>query len=598
MPDSAINIQISPGTSASYKSIDTLHWDNVPMFVVLSGENGSGKSQLLELLARHITQTVDPATRRPPGMAVDISGQPLNPSDVAYLPSRQDNPSTMIANIQALHSERGNVFAQLGQDISYDVRQTRKRSRIEQRLGVPLHLAQASPELASKIFSKYEYMVEDLDIMYSAAVVFFAYKLQLLDLLAKDKTRLEAEEEIGTPPWETLNKALKSAGFRYEIPSPMETSITEDYNIKFIDISNGVSISIADLSSGEQMILRILAMLFASETYNVFPKLLLLDEPDAHLHPSLSYQFMDILQKIFVDRYNIRVIMTTHSPSTVALAPEGSIYVMSRDQPRITKARSKLSVIGLLTAGLVLVSRTTRFVFVEDEDDALFYGMIKEVLSDYSSRKDKMALAPAPSIVFLSASIGTGKAKTSGGESKVRAWIEKFDLSLLDTIFLGLVDRDFGASPPNRVFVIGRYSLENYLLDPIVVFGLLCGLKLAPFVQGVMITPGNEHQISELNDQQLQSVVTTICAIVGDDHRLSSLPKDLIEVRFTNGAKLYYPQWVLDFRGHDLMAVYQHKFGGPKAVTPPRLREYWQRVRMMPVELAEIMRKIQTWVAP
>lgn len=97
-----------------------------------------------------------------------------------------------------------------------------------------------------------------------------------------------------------------------------------------------------------------------------------MDEPDAHLHPSMTRQFIDILKGVLVDHYKVRVILTTHSPSNVALAPETSLFVMAREQPRIRRATSKAEAIGLLTSGLVIVSPGTRFVLVEDEDDVRF----------------------------------------------------------------------------------------------------------------------------------------------------------------------------------------------------------------------------------
>ena len=40
-------------TEGAYKSIKSLNWDNITEFVVVTGINGSGKTQLLELLNFH-----------------------------------------------------------------------------------------------------------------------------------------------------------------------------------------------------------------------------------------------------------------------------------------------------------------------------------------------------------------------------------------------------------------------------------------------------------------------------------------------------------------------------------------------------------------
>jgi hypothetical protein len=130
---------------------------------------------------------------------------------------------------------------------------------------------------------------------------------------------------------------------------------------------------------------------------------------------------------VLVERYKVRVIMTTHSPSTIALAPEGSIFEMSRTSPRIRPSPGKYHTIGLLTAGLVVVSPNTRFVLVEDQDDVEFYDVIRNILTDYGPSRDDKAIAPTPTLVFLPASVGKGSGKVSGGKSVVKQWVEKFD---------------------------------------------------------------------------------------------------------------------------------------------------------------------------
>jgi AAA15 family ATPase/GTPase len=45
------------------------------------------------------------------------------------------------------------------------------------------------------------------------------------------------------------------------------------------------------------------------------------DEFDAHLNPSIAEKFIEVIQTYFVNK-GVQVIMTTHSPSTVAFAKE------------------------------------------------------------------------------------------------------------------------------------------------------------------------------------------------------------------------------------------------------------------------------------
>ena len=43
----------------------------------------------------------------------------------------------------------------------------------------------------------------------------------------------------------------------------------------------------------------------------------------------MTRHLLNVIKDVLVERYNVRTILTTHSPSTVALAPADSIFVMS-----------------------------------------------------------------------------------------------------------------------------------------------------------------------------------------------------------------------------------------------------------------------------
>jgi len=114
--------------------------------------------------------------------------------------------------------------------------------------------------------------------------------------------------------------------------------------------------------------------LFNSIQYGVLPRLMLLDEPDAHLHPSLTKQFIQSIQDVLVKKFGVQVIMTTHSPSTIALSPEGNIYELKKNPTSIEKLGSKSQGINILTSGFISVTEGAKFVLVEDQSDVYFYS--------------------------------------------------------------------------------------------------------------------------------------------------------------------------------------------------------------------------------
>jgi hypothetical protein len=297
---------------------------------------------------------------------------------------------------------------------------------------------------------------------------------------------------------------------------------------------------------------------------------------------------------VLVKKYKVRVIMTTHSPSTVALAPEESLFEMQRVSPRIRRSQSKADTIGLLTAGLVTVSASTRFVLVEDDDDVLFYSAVRDILMDFGPSKDREKLRPSPTIVFLPASRGKGAGKTGGGSSVVTQWVEKFDAQPLSKLVRGIVDRDVSNSATARVYVGARFSIENYLLDPFVVLARLLDEGKPLTIAGIAVSRGDEHQIRALDRSQMKKVVDAVAHRI--EPRLpitTALNLPPVLVSFTNGNVVEYPRWMIDFRGHDLLPIYQAEFGGPNVIAPPRLLSSFMRVRLLPAELAKIMQRLQ-----
>jgi energy-coupling factor transporter ATP-binding protein EcfA2 len=365
-----------------------------------------------------------------------------------------------------------------------------------------------------------------------------------------------------------------------------------DYELKLRDRNSKVEIRALDLSSGEQALLQLVLWLYSSGRPGVFPKLLLLDEPDAHLHPSMTTQFFAVISEVLVAKHGVRVIMTTHSPSTVALAPEDSVFELERGAKAVKKVVNRQDVISILTAGLVTVSRSTKFCFVEDEDDVEFYEAIRDILTDYGPSRDPAALQTSPSIHFISTSIGSGKTKTPGGRTVVEKWVEKLDAEPLNRTFVGLVDRDSSNAAKNRIHVLRRYSFENYMLDPLNIFGLLLENGTNPHVRMLKVSPGDEHLLRVQPEDQLQAIADVITNSM-EATDLSIKTSKTSVVKYTVNRDIVVPSWVIDHRGHDLLPIAQKTFGGPGIINPPRLIKALRRCRLIPCELASIFAEIQ-----
>jgi len=165
-------------------------------------------------------------------------------------------------------------------------------------------------------------------------------------------------------PWELINEFLNGfQNFDYEISYPNQFDRDRYFRQSNIPFSprlknnkKGIAINFGSLSSGEQVLCSLALCLFKSKSDNLFPKLLLLDEVDATLHPSMIDNLIKVITDILVKK-GTKVILATHSPTTVALVPEESIFVVNREGENRIEHHDRKSAIDILTQGYVTLDK-------------------------------------------------------------------------------------------------------------------------------------------------------------------------------------------------------------------------------------------------
>jgi energy-coupling factor transporter ATP-binding protein EcfA2 len=591
-----LTFEITPRNGGTYKSISTLSWADIPGFAILTGKNGSGKTQLLEIMAYHFSGASPPEFGpNPLPVEVQTTGVTYTPDEIAYVPSGgrfSGGPAVSLQTMaqfrqQALQHVR-NMHGQRN-----DIPSFIRSHRILNRLGGKVPPSHGDQKPFEELLNDADFVADDIDITAGLTYVFMAHRFKLIQAHERKTPGFDKDGKfLGPAPWDVLNEALGAAGFPYQVISPLGTDLLGHYDLRLKDQSSGLEIAARDLSSGEKVLLQLVLWLFSASKQGQFPKLLLLDEPDAHLHPSMTTQFLDVISEVLVNRHNVRVIMTSHSPSTIALAPDGAVFQLERGASKVIKVRQRSDIISVLTAGLVTVSRTTKFCFVEDENDVVFYAAVYDVLMDHGPNRDPMALLPAPSMAFIPASVGSGREKIAGGCSVVKKWVEKLDAEPLDRTFFGIIDKDAANVSSGRLHVLGRYSFENYLLDPLNLYCVLLEEGDAPSIPGVQISFGSEHLLRLQPNSDLQAIADNITA------KMETIEPKLAttatyRVSYTADRHIEVPSWVIDHRGHDLLPIAQRAFGGARVITPPRLVKALRRGRLLPVELATILATIQ-----
>ena len=147
-----------------------------------------------------------------------------------------------------------------------------------------------------------------------------------------------------TPPWETFREVLANmrhaaggAGvfdFEFTDPEADRLNHAEHMQYSFVtqmtDWATGASYEVENLSTGEAIFMTLCVAWFNQSMGRKLPALLLLDEVDAMLHPSMVGALLSCLKELYV-RHGTKVIMASHCPATVALLEEGEIFRVSRD---------------------------------------------------------------------------------------------------------------------------------------------------------------------------------------------------------------------------------------------------------------------------
>lgn len=420
--------------------------------------------------------------------------------------------------------------------------------------------------------------------------VFYNYRLSEIELQAKKETEDDIKVAIGEKPWVVLREIIRESKLPFDVNDPSNNGIRDGFQLKLTHQILKEEINFNDLSSGEKVLISLVFYLYNSQEKKVFPKLLLLDEPDAHLHPSMSQQFLNVIKNVLVDKFGVQVIMTTHSPSTVILAPNGSICEMSRVEPRIRKSPSKNHSVSLLTAGLVYVGEGTKYFLVEDNDDVSFYSFA------YNQLTTENQIDATIPLVFIPAST---KDK-SGGKDVVQNWVNKLQESGLVNIVQGLIDADSGNAISDGVYKIDRYSIENYLADPILVFAALIDKEKNPPIPGLKLSVGEEYKLKSLPAETLQKVADSIILIVEPELKKyfpdfdPATETERVEVKFIGDTTLFYPRWLLNRRGKTILnEIYNNIFTSP-IINFTTLFKALRKLNMFPKDLVDKLNEIKT----
>lgn len=400
-------------------------------------------------------------------------------------------------------------------------------------------------------------------------------------------TEEEFYAQFGERPWIIANRILTDAfdgKFLFSVPD--ENSQSYAYQAQLMQAEENISVSVDNLSSGEKTLLWLALTLFNSQYYEAdsvqTPKILLIDEPDAYLHPKMVEKMYKTLES-FKNNFNVIIIVSTHSPTTAALAPSENIYLVENNAVRCV---DKDSAISELLDGVTQISLSPdnrRQVFVESQYDADVYQAIFSRIASNSKLLD-----PRISLYFVSSGPKMPedqlKAKARqilnindeqllnefvkgvngvGSCSQVVGQVVALSKSDHETV-RGIIDWDLRNNESDNICVLSKntaYSIENITIDPICVLLLLHVDYPDEFTMNYICGSDVEWSDWLENDELLQkSIDIYIRNVLGRDNKKDAMLSYMSEkILLTDSGYLL-------MEGHSLERLVKEKY--------PRLNGY------------------------
>jgi predicted ATPase len=156
--------------------------------------------------------------------------------------------------------------------------------------------------------------------------------------------------------------------------------VIENYNFSKIevDINKDLGDLFKNLSSGHKIVLLTIVRLVDTVEER---SLVLLDEPETHLHPPLLSAFMKALSNLLRQRNAVAVI-ATHSPVVLQEVPKSCVWKFSRSGSYSKAERLSLESYGENLGAL------TREVFGFEVTDSGFHKLVSDVVNDSYSYEE------------------------------------------------------------------------------------------------------------------------------------------------------------------------------------------------------------------
>lgn len=368
---------------------------------------------------------------------------------------------------------------------------------------------------------------------------------------------------FGESPIKILNDVLnvydvngyefRNSNLQLDIHNGMQN---QNIHIYLFNKNGNFQTNLDALSSGEKTLLALAFSIYKLKKNKILAKVLLMDELDSALHPSMSQRLVNVLYKYFYNTLGIKIIISSHSPSTIAFSPDDSLYIIKKDKTsQLLHHVSKDEALKELTIGVPSFSinyENRKQVFVESKYDAQYYGQLYDIFKNFLNNEISLNF------------IASGDVRKNGSGQGISSCDVVKDVTKVlrdagnNSIF-GIIDWDLSPTKFNNPYVItlgfdSRYSIENYILDPLFISFLLLIEKIENFEYfGItdMKATRDLYNISVVNCQLLINKIE-------NDFLAKNIISQITAKEYTtiSGSKFLLAEEIAKMQGHELEENY------------------------------------------
>lgn len=430
----------------NYKPIKNIEIDNLGDVVIIAGANGAGKTRLKEAIVATIQNN--------PLMEIEIEATRKEEADPKYfgaekilLAKKTQNPK-FVNYINTRKYGQGKYVGSLVQIDSKRNLETIKYNQISFQVADPDD-AETPPTWGYgrfidrwRDFMNYIHLKVAAHNNKLAQEVLSNSNMKGDDILKKYPRPLEKYKKI----------------FRDTLPGKelLDINPAQAREFQYKD-SGGQSLPFGTLSSGEQEVIKIL---FDVARKDIRHSVFIIDEPELHLHPTLTFKLIESLKSI--GEHTNQFIFLTHSADLISTYyATGNVFFIDANQTGTNQAHrlselntSHHELVQLIGENLGLFAVGKKIVFVEGESssiDRLAYHKIAQTVDS------EIKVSPIGSVI----NIGTLKAV----EEQIRKSIFGVNMFMIRDRDGLRQDQIDSLEANGHLLCLKRRHIENYFLD-------------------------------------------------------------------------------------------------------------------------------------